>query len=296
MSTSSTGSCASERRQASSDALVFHASGVGLANRLRALVGYQALSECLDLKLSLLWTADTFCNAEFRDLFEPSVPVLTPERWRENLSSRLCTAPDWFHDIWRDHLSTTVAWPDFLRIALQKLSALEPRDVLARTADTFASKHGLSGMLGVHIRYTDNVVAYRSIARSDGGFNTKRISSMQGFVDEIGRYVSGGGGVFLATDNPDVEQFLRRRFGARILTYSKDYFAQSACTLRTSTVSEALIEMLLLGRCAAILGTYYSSFSKLSAIWAGVPYYEVNGRDCVQYDLTAPPVSAATGA
>ena len=28
------------------------------------------------------------------------------------------------------------------------------------------------------------------------------------------------------------------------------------------------------------MGTYYSSFSKFSAIWGEVEYFEVNGREC----------------
>jgi hypothetical protein len=39
----------------------------------------------------------------------------------------------------------------------------------------------------------------------------------------------------------------------------------------------ALSEMWLLGRCHQVVGTYYSSFSKFSAIWGRVPYFEVIG-------------------
>jgi len=131
-------------------------------------------------------------------------------------------------------------------------------------------------MLGVHIRLTDNVATYSYWQRSDPSFVPECTSSFEGFlsvVDEATRAAP----VFLATDNPRFEELCRRRYRERVLTVPKRY---TGGALRPSRIVDALAELIFLGRCRQVVGTYFSSFSQFAAIWGGTEYREIHGVEC----------------
>jgi hypothetical protein len=270
--------------------VVFIARRVGLANRLRALVGYQALSLLSNQRFALCWIRDDACDAEFRELFEPAGMTLLDahdvSRLQGRADVRIFGEPNWFHEIWRRQLPA-VPWLDFLDAVRISLADLQATSLIRQAVAGFSAAHRMSHAVGLHIRHTDNVDVDALRARLDPGFDRPSVSTLEGFRQVVREQVQGGT-VFLATDNPRVEQAFRAEFGPALFTYPKLYtrgwesqgdFEQipEEQPIRTTPVADALIENLLLGSCRRIVGTYYSSFSEISALWRRVDYCEVKG-------------------
>jgi hypothetical protein len=251
--------------------LVFRAAAVGLANRLRALVGYQAMSRLLGVPFRLEWVADDACNASFSSLFEPTRDVSDGPG-----PASIFTWSPWFGEIWERHLCQRFERGAFMAEVRAALRALRPApDVRGRIA-AFVGGRDLSRTVGVHIRLTDNVAAYPYWERVDPSFVRGQASTLEGFLSVLD-LATREGTAFLATDNPRVEELCRRRYGQRLLTYGKQYTLASG---RTSSIVDALVELAVLAACPQVVGTYFSSFSQFAAVWGGADYREVHGTEC----------------
>jgi hypothetical protein len=112
-------------------------------------------------------------------------------------------------------------------------------------------------------------------AEKEPDFDRHSVSSLDGFMDEIRTRIRSMP-VFLSTDDAGLESMFQRRF-PELVVFPKRY---EQVGVRTTPIADALSEMLLLGRCRRIVGTYFSAFSKFSAIWGEVDYFEVTGREC----------------
>jgi hypothetical protein len=257
-------------------AIVFRASGYGLANRLRALVGYQALARLRNVPFYLCWVPDPSCEARFEELFDTPINLIDPDDL-PTLPSNIAIFHEgiWFDQIWNPAAANGFGWGDYLAQVRHCLRQLTPRQELLQRVEAFHSTHQLADALGVHIRHTDNLNFYPGWAEKSPDFDRRSISSPDGFMDEIRTRLSSMP-VFLATDDGSLEGTFKRTF-PDLLTFPKRY---ERVGVRTTPIADALCEMLLLSRCGRIVGTYYSSFSKFSAIWGGVDYFEVRGRDC----------------
>ncbi|MBI1354103.1 MAG: hypothetical protein GC160_07135 [Acidobacteria bacterium] len=263
------------RPNALPDAIAYVAADVGLANRLRALAGYAAMSRCLlDRPVRLHWVRDRDCPAQFQELFAAAdVELLSPAKAAALPPASIFTRADWFQQIWCDELQGLVPRPQFLAAVAQFLQSLRVRDEVARSVEVFSDRHDLETVIGLHIRHTDNLLDYDYFARTIPGFRMEHISQVEGFEDLIER--SSDPRFFLATDNADVERRLVKRFGERIVRFGKRFRAAAglmrrfapAAVYRPSTMQDALAELLLLGRCEQVVGTYFSSFGELGAIW-----------------------------
>jgi hypothetical protein len=251
--------------------IVFRAQGCGLANRLRALVGYQALARLHKLPFYLTWTADPFCPSEFRDLFDSPINLMYPQALRSVSPRAIYQEAISFENIWK-RWGMGIDWVTYLREVHDCLRALTPQLELAEKVAEFHHRHSLSDAIGVHIRNTDNLATYAEWMKHSSDFDPKQISTVAGFIDVIGANIRSRP-VFLATDDPELENTLKQRFPA-LITFPKTY---DLTKLRATPMEVALSEMWLLGRCHQVVGTYYSSFSKFSAIWGRVPYFEVIG-------------------
>ncbi len=269
------------------DTVIFVAANGGLANRLRALVGYDALCRLRGCRLYVYWRPDVACEAAFTDLFEPSgLTVVTDDEASTLLQSkrtRLYHTQKWFSAVWRDDI------PDVPRAAFFKevrasLDRLTPTQAIADAAAAFRRERALDGALGVHIRHTDNVEVYTSGSHESQVLDRHKMSTVDGFIGAIGAHIDRMP-VFLATDNARIERQCHEIFGDRLVTYPKHYaceweppaYVDRCPPLRTTAVSEALVEMLLLRSCRRIVGTYFSSFSKFAALWGRVEYLEMIG-------------------
>jgi hypothetical protein len=271
------------------DTLLFLSDKSGLGNRLRALIGYEALSRVRRCRFCVCWIPDVACEAEFTELFEPPGFTLVSgdESRALRASETTCTYTDrtWFHDIWREH-APDVPWMTFLKEVRASLDRLTPIADIRDAVISFRAAHQLSDALGVHIRHTDNVEVYARRPPTSVGVDPRRLSRVEGFVQVIGAHIATMP-VFLATDNPAIERMCRAQFGESLVTYPKRYTTEWSRAedaglprpgpVRTSAVRDGLLEMLLLASCRRIVGTYYSSFSKFAAVWGGVDYLEMAG-------------------
>jgi hypothetical protein len=75
---------------------------------------------------------------------------------------------------------------------------------------------------------------------------------------------------YLATDDPEVKNTFRREFGARL--YSGDI--RMARTTKEG-MQDALVELYTLSGTSQILGSYWSSYSKVAAELGGIPLTRV---------------------
>jgi hypothetical protein len=69
-------------------------------------------------------------------------------------------------------------------------------------------------------------------------------------------------------------------------------FRELAGRQRTTEIDIALADLILLGRFREVVGTCYSSFSKLSALLGNLPYSEIYALVCTD---SPDPVSRAKG-
>lgn len=280
------------------ESLIYYAKGVGLANRLRALIGYMAISQYRGIPLYLCWVKDSCCDADFSELFSCSQIQTISESQLSDMSklSKNITYLDhhWFKTIWSQYVSQEISWESFREMVISSKKNLQLLPWIENMVEEFSISHDLRCIKAVHIRQTDNVHGYKTWSRYSKKFTLDKVSNLSGFEkyfqdtlkkEPLTKF-------FLATDNQKVEEYFYRLFPDQILTYPKSYsqksmqmkFSWSKLKFqrqfhRTSSIADALIEMLLLGKCSSIVGTYYSSFSKLAAFWNNVPYFEVNGNE-----------------
>jgi len=276
-------------------AIIYWAKSGGLANRLRALVGYQALSSCLKVPFYLCWVPGRDCDVEFTRLFDASEINLITEAEKQSMEDRhesvVYIANIWFSAIWKNHAMNSVSWDYFRKQVVDHTKRLSPLSGIVNMVEKFSRQHNLHEAAAVHIRMTDNVTSYESWARRSGDFSPERVSRLRGFERFIADTLEANPAtkIFLATDNQDVEKFMRKIFAGHLITYPKQYRKRFKLTFslrklrfqrqsqRTSSIKDALVEMLLLGRCRTITGTYWSSYSEFTSFWSDRPYLEVHG-------------------
>ncbi len=78
---------------------------------------------------------------------------------------------------------------------------------------------------------------------------------------------------FFCCDNADVQQHFMWKYGDRVVFYDREVFndprlAESGHHDNIQLTTDALIELLILSKCATIIGTYLSSFDEV-AWWMG---------------------------
>jgi hypothetical protein len=312
---------------------ILFTAACGLANRLRALVGCRVLADALGAPLYVDWVANGACSARFDELFEYEgwekarfVGTSEFERLRRNEEATLIIGEPWFTEIWASHGRSLSSEADFHQQALMHLRRLRPERELQARVDSFLAEHELAACTGVHIRSTDNVHDYEVLARSSAGFDREKISRLEGFMALIDARVAAGERVFLCTDNQSVEKQIRARHEA-VSSYSKAYDTRgferhvkrnyerfgllhravdlfraagarpaAESSWRTTSVGDGLIDLLLLSRCREIVGTYYSSFSEISALIGDVPLAMMEGNRSVPHAFTERIRKVAAGA
>ena len=278
-------------------AIIYLAQGVGLANRLRALVGYQAMSHFLNVPLYLCWVSDSWCDVDFTHLFDcTTIKTINPMQlkdFRMDNAISIFDSHEWFDKIWKTHLEQIVPWLDFSRQAKLCLRNLYLNRNIADKIEHFSKLYHMHSAAGIHIRWTDNLENYKIWTDHDSAFDPSHISKLSGFQNFIERQtaIEPNLTIFLATDNIEIEMRFRKLYPNHIVVYPKKNRRRTIssswrefkfrCSRRTSSIEDALIDMVLLSRCKIILGTYFSSYSKLSAVWGNVNYFEVRG---VEYE------------
>ena len=113
---------------------------------------------------------------------------------------------------------------------------------------------GWDDMVGVHIRswYCPKKV-----------FHSNEIFEEQ--IDKLSKDKK----FFFCSDNSDVQQHFLDKYGDRVVTYERQIFndpklAESGHHDDIQLTTDAFIELLILSKCATIIGTYASSFDELA--------------------------------
>lgn len=150
----------------------------------------------------------------------------------------------------------TMSNTEILRDAAQRY--LRPCERINSILDKFVAEHFRGRMLGLHIRATDLQAPVEKLIR---------------FADRIVRQQKCDG-VFLSTDNGDVEERVKRLLpnvvttpkqlpkGAIPLHYDPE------CQDRIERATQALVDMLLLSRCPNLVYASRSSFGFVANIFA----------------------------
>lgn len=111
-------------------------------------------------------------------------------------------------------------------------------------------------MTGIHIRRTD---ATEAIINSPVEF----------FIQYMERHLEDdpSAGFFLATDDIEVEEAMREKFGRCLLVNEGKTFGRDS----KDGMEDALVDLLSLSKCNRIAGSYSSSFSETAARFGGIP-------------------------
>ena len=230
----------------------------GLANRLRALVSGICFAEDLNRPLVLHWPPiEPSCCARFEALFDPSSlpPFVTvvPE-YPENQRLRQCLSQEdldklkekegqngvynlksygWFHR------SDPERW-------LKHLRALKPSPYI----EECLSKLSFETTLGVHIRRGDNEKSIQG-------------SPLSVFLDLL--EINPSPKFLVATDDADVRSVFQKHFPQKCV------FAANVLARNTEEgMIEGAIDFFALARCEKILGSVYSSFSDIAALYGKI--------------------------
>ncbi|MCS6815162.1 MAG: hypothetical protein NZ772_16530 [Cyanobacteria bacterium] len=277
--------------------IVYWSYGSGLANRLRALVGYMVMSHVLEQPFYLCWVPDIYCDAEFTDLFvAPSTIKLITQLQKDEMeldqNSSIYTSDDWFYEIWKTHVSSLISANEFCSLANTYLRGLLPVSSITNAVNKFCHQYSIPTLPGIHIRLTDNVSQFKIWQERSPYFKPENISKIEGFerfICDVSKQESNPQ-LFLATDNQKIERYLKSSFPGQIITYPKRFRPDQnrrfswkqqrfeSHLQRTSSIKEALIELLILSRCKTIVGTYWSSYSQISAcLGVNSRYFQVIG-------------------
>lgn len=282
---------------------IIYVARSGLSNRLRSLVGFMAIAELTNSPLFIHWIKQGACNVGLTELYDLSkhknVYIIGHEEAEcmKNLhpeSYYSYTEP--FTDLYNKDICP-VDYNSYCHRATRLLRELTPVTPLKSIIDEFSKTNKLADCIGIHIRMTDNTHCYKTWAESDPHFDANKISQLDGFLEQIANANKNNIPIFLATDNEDISKLLIKEFN-NIIEFQKEYNTKNLTdpskssakgytanilskflkkqenkplSLRTTSIQDALIDLYLLSKCKKVIGTYYSSFSQISALIGGIP-------------------------
>ncbi|MEI7912368.1 MAG: hypothetical protein WCK77_22275 [Verrucomicrobiota bacterium] len=277
----------------------------GLSNRLRAMIGARGLANLNQTSLLIDWESNSACADSFQNLFEisswPNAKLINrseARKYRTRCPRSYIKSADWFHDIYKSSPLSGGCYSAFCADAINSLRSLNPSELLQKRISDFAFDNRIDQCIGVHIRATDNIYAYDVWRKESPYFDIAKISTIDGFRRTLKDIAKSGDRVFLSTDNQTLGEQLCLEFDNITMlnhTYSEKghlhYVGTHYCksgkfrhtaqrlfdkisgrnreTFRTTSIQDALVDLMLLSRCRKVIGTYYSSFSLVSALIGG---------------------------
>jgi hypothetical protein len=234
--------------------------------------------------LRLFWGEDETCAASFRELFEIPENTKLLSRpgylWRRRLEKPLISM-DWYSRIF-DAFFSNLDRAEFLKHSKRFLASLVPREEIRAAVDNYVGRVSLNELIGLHIRHTDNIGAYGHWSLHEPGFQPNKISKLEGFKELIVSAGDLGQSFFLCTDNAQVREDFLQCFPG--IQYFPVHFSQEKA-LRSTSIRHAVVEMFLLSRCKLVVGTYFSSFSKVAALIGSKEHREIHGTSQVETSL-----------
>ncbi len=229
----------------------------GLANRLRAMISGICFAEDLGIKCILHWSADYACGSRFESLFDPMslpdfvsvthLPLIKPYECLSTEDMEHVTkvwdrqTPLLLKSYGHFHRSDMPRWIKYLR-------KLQPTEEINKEVEARLPPFDQSRFLGIHIRRGDNV---KSIEASPLQAFLKRMDENDSFF-------------VVATDDAWIREQLKLRFPGRVWFPARTLERHSE-----EGMKEAVIDFFCLTRCSSILGSFYSSFSEIAALYGG---------------------------
>lgn len=141
-------------------------------------------------------------------------------------------------------------------------------DILRRADDI---QHGwpVRRLLGVHVRRTDVLKdPQKGITADNQDLYDAALLSRASEIAAGGRI----DGFFLACDNPVSADVWREKLAGLYLPVCENVKTWSPGAMRQSTLEDAMLDLCLLSRCEAVIGSVYSSFAVIAAEMGSVTY------------------------
>jgi len=262
----------------------------GLCNRMRSISSAISLAKDINKKLTVVWFKDFECNCSFFDLFEPIENVTILEHDANNIFHSVYKHRTFFQIHFATLYDRALTIEDIRELNSTRYNYLEMvnySSILACTGGVFhvfppqftnfkpilICQEKIESMvqefnnntIGVHIRRTDHK---KAIEKSPTPLFVK---AMQ---DELTKNPSTL--FFLATDDPNEEDFIRLTFPGKILTFPKRSLSRN----KAESIQDALVDLMCLARTKKIIGSYYSSFSKTAEQLGKIPLHVPHINNC----------------
>lgn len=265
--------------------ITVHAIG-GLANRMRSIASGVALASASGRGVKVVWGVNNDLRARFEDLFEP-LPVelrnlsAREELWRYDPPRKrnLFLSPLFR----REHYSLLLHDDTGLRTAhhtatLARVMNAGGNVLISSGLDYYPFTGKLyRGLFRPRTDILDEACGcLRQLGEDAIGFHIRRTDNRQAidgsplelFLDKAGAEIARNPGskIYLATDDNGVKRLFSSRWPRNIVTS-----AAQADRRSTPGMRQALVEMLVLGGCHEILGSFYSSYSEAAALLCDTP-------------------------
>lgn len=272
--------------------IVLHAS-LGLGNRIRALLSALDLARKSGRELKLVWETDVHVQCAFLDLFKAN--FITPRDVFESNTSFAIN--DEAYDVYdytgsaknklvdfaspRDiyiktafRINSTVKsyWSRYDEDKL--IHELQPNAVSAAIVSHFKRRLGAQ-YVGVHIRNSGPREELHNLPSNqytkeeyDTLVKHRRACNVSAFIDILSQpaYAEPGTAIFVAADKVKNIQELKAHISAPIY-----WLDNGACLDRScSCLRFAIADMWVLGSSSTIIGSFWSSFTEMAAVLAGV--------------------------
>jgi hypothetical protein len=253
-------------------------ASTGLCNRLDVITtGYVLASGRGEKEVEVLWPVNNQMPARFDQLFT-GLP-------RGRVIERNVT-PDVMHDYYAAVASLPPDYRDskFYKEMLARVVANAIPEVQAEVS-AFAEEHfgrassSTAPTIGVHIRRIEPRIVVKELypgtsrqlsAITSADFSARQLCEFAQplrYYEAVMKSSPNEVRFFVCTDSQEAFHWLRARFGNRVFQHPKLHDNRTS----VAGVREWLVELLLLSRCAAVIGTGRSSFSHISALAGGRP-------------------------
>lgn len=254
----------------------------GLANRMRVIASGLWLKKTINGELTCFWNETDALNSPFNVLFE-NIDGLVIQSKLEKYNDIRATNQASLHKKIVSKIINKYLGVDYCIVERdfgdliwnKKIDILEiaesHKNIYFKTCEEFGDnfsefkkftpvlslqekidsieKQFTKSTIGLHIRRTDNVESIK-------------FSPLELFLEKINFEVSENENVnfFLSTDDLNVEERIISEFGNKIITHKKEFSRQTVAGMQ-----DAVVDMFCLSKTAVIYGSYWSSFSEISA-------------------------------
>ena len=228
----------------------------GLGSRLKALVSGMCAADEVGKEVHVIWSVTADCGAKFADLFDivaAPLPVWTHvhNELSVGYTQHACDTQAQWDAVKHTKAVTYLKSGSRFHTTADVKFAYWLKSLKPVAAITTAVALDLTGIVGVHLRRTDNMVSITSSP------NSAFITAMQARPAET-RF-------FVASDSAEDRAALEAAFPGRILTVAKNLTRNSKEGLQ-----DALKDFVALSKCSEILGSKGSAFSEMAALYGGV--------------------------